>query len=81
MNQDTYRIGLVIVMSTELGIVNIYHGYNKKMIKMRGRKSRFVFELHITESWMKKLVKNAISDKSNTLIRSVLDGYLLHTDS
>ena len=68
-------------MSTELDIVKIYHEYDKKMNKMRGRKSRFVFELLITENWMKKLVKNANSEKTNTLIRSVLDGCLLHTDS
>ena len=75
-----YNWAMVIVISTELDIVKIYHENDKKN-KMRGRKSRCVFELLITESWMNKLVKNKNSDKSNTLIRSVLDGYLLHTDS
>ena len=73
VKRNTCILELVILMSTELDIVKVHCENDKRMNKLRARQSSLVFELLITESWMKKFLKFVNSEKSNTLIRRVHD--------
>ena len=74
VNWRTSFIELVILISTVFGVVKNYHGYDKKMNKLRGRKSWFVFELQNNGG-----LDNEVSEERELWEIKQRDGYLLHT--